>query len=161
MLTIDNPKTFNWSEMPLADCAEGNAMDSYFTLKLFKVLEAALDDLKAHALYEKLISPITTVFAEMERRGLDVSRDSLDKVGRDLRYDCIDLEDDIYESFNLHKKDNIYSNNDLISILYTREGGYELYPPDLTKGGKPSVSAPTLKILLEQLDQALSRRKDV
>ena len=102
MLTIDNPKTFNWSEMPLADCAEGNAMDSYFTLKLFKVLEAALDDLKAHALYEKLISPITTVFAEMERRGLDVSRDSLDKVGRDLRYDCIDL---------INMRDDININN--------------------------------------------------
>jgi len=161
MLTVDNPKTFKWSDISLGDCAEGNATDTYFTLKLFNLLEGLLVDLKAHDLYDKLISPVTEVFAGMERAGLEVSRDQLSVVGRELKYNCIDLEDDIYETSRLTKEDNIYSNNDLMSVLYTREGGYELYPPDLTKGGKPSVSAPTLKILLEQIGKELSKRKDV
>ena len=43
-------------------------------------------------------------------------------------------------------------------ILYTREGGMELYPPDRTPKGAPSVSAPTLKLLLEHIDEELERR---
>jgi len=34
----------------------------------------------------------------------------------------------------------------------------ELYPPDRTPKGAPSVSAPTLKLLLEHIDEELERR---
>jgi hypothetical protein len=38
MLTINNPKTFDWENMPLSDCLEGNAADAYFTLKIFDLI---------------------------------------------------------------------------------------------------------------------------
>ena len=37
MLTVTNSASFDWAGQSLHDCAKGNAMDSYFTLKLLKV----------------------------------------------------------------------------------------------------------------------------
>ena len=54
--------------------------------------------------------------------------------------------------------DNLSSNNDLIEILYTREGAFEMYPPDRTAKGTPSVSAPTLKLLLDHIEEELKKR---
>jgi DNA polymerase I-like protein with 3'-5' exonuclease and polymerase domains len=35
MLTVDNPSKVDWKNMELSKCCEGNAMDAYFTRKLF------------------------------------------------------------------------------------------------------------------------------
>ena len=59
----------------------------------------------------------------------------------------------------MKKNDNLASNKDLIDILYTRETGMGLYPPDKTAKGNPSVSAPTLKLLLEQIEEELQSRE--
>ena len=67
-------------------------------------------------------------------------------------------EDLLYECKGITKEDNLSSNVTLIEILYTREGGMELYPPDKTGKGKPSVSAPTLKLLLEHIEEELESR---
>jgi len=159
MLTVSNPRNFVWSELSLRDCARGNALDSYFTLKLFHTLMEELENTGADKLYDKLISPVTTVFADMEREGLRVSRDALKSVGKELNHSNINLEDGLYDYPQVHKDDNISSNSNLIEILYTREDGFRLYPPDNTAKGNPSVSAPTLKILLEQIESELSGRK--
>ena len=50
------------------------------------------------------------------------------------------------------------SNNDLIEILYTREDGMGLYPPDRTGKEKPSVAAATLKLLVEHIEEELAKR---
>ena len=44
MLTIDNPSKFDWANMDLGECMEGNAMDTYFTLKLFDLIVDRLED---------------------------------------------------------------------------------------------------------------------
>ena len=103
--------------------------------------------------------PSLKTFAEMEYEGLNVDLDVLDSVGKQLNTKNMNEEDFLYTCKSVLKTDNLSSNNDLIEILYTREGGMGLYPPDKTSKGKPSVSAPTLKLLLEHIDQELSSRE--
>jgi len=158
MLTVDNPKAFDWGSISLVDCAEGNAMDSYFTLKLFELFEERLEGLGVTALYDGLISPLTEEFSEMEYDGLNVSREKLAEVGGELQEACLEIEETVYSSDKVMEDDNLSSTNDLVQILYTREDGFNLYPPDRTAKGKPSVSAPTLKILLGQINEELARR---
>ena len=158
MLTIDNPSKFDWANMSLSDCCEGNAMDTYFTLKLFDLIMEKLEGQPVMNLIENVVMPSLETFAEMEYNGLDVDLDALDSVGKQLRATNMDEEDFLYTCKSVTKTDNLYSNNDLIEILYTREDGMELYPPDKTAKGKPSVSAPTLKLLLEHIDAELESR---
>ena len=159
MLTITNPKTFDWENMSLADCCEGNAADSYFTLKLFNLIESKLKELGMGTIISKLIMPSLSTFSKMEYEGMLVSEKKLEEVGRQLRVANIDEEDELYGYEEVLMSDNFSSNNDLIEILYTREGGFELYPPDRTGKGSPSVSAPTLKLLLDQIEEELNNRE--
>ena len=80
-------------------------------------------------------------------------------MGRHLKSKNMDDEDELYSCSGVTTKDNLSSNNDLIEILYTREDGMGLYPPDKTAKGKPSVSAPTLKLLLEHIEEELATRE--
>lgn len=161
MLTISNPKTFDWANMPLEDCAEGNAQDTYFTLKLFDLICEKLEGNSVMGLIENVIMPSLEEFSEMEYNGLDVNVDALDGVGRQLAMKNMDEEDDLYGCEGVQKTDNLTSNNDIIEILYTREGSMELYPPDLTAKGKPSVAAPSLKLLLDLIENELENRGEI
>ena len=158
MLTIKNPKTFDWANMPLSDCCEGNAMDAYFTLKLYNLVEEKLGLLGILDFVEKVLPSAMGVFSEMEYEGLLVSKEKLSRLGKELRELTLNQEDALYFFDQLCKTDNLASNNDLIDILYLREGGFEFYPPDKTTKGSPSVSAPTLKVLLEQINEELVKR---
>jgi DNA polymerase I-like protein with 3'-5' exonuclease and polymerase domains len=158
MLTIDNPKNFDWANMSLSDCCEGNAMDSYFTLKLFDLVEEKLGELDVLPFVQKILPDSLESFAEMEFGGLQVSEERLASLGKELKELTLNREDSLYRFDEINKVDNLASNNDLIDILYLREGSFEFYPPDKTAKGSPSVSAPTLKILLEQINEELVRR---
>jgi DNA polymerase I-like protein with 3'-5' exonuclease and polymerase domains len=158
MLTVKNPKTFDWANMPLSDCCEGNAADSYFTLKLFDVIEKKIKELGMEKIISRLIMPSLSTFAEMEYEGMQVSEKKLKQVARQLTSANIEEEDELYGFVQVKTSDNLSSNNDLIEILYTREGAFELYPPDRTGKGSPSVSAPTLKLLLDHIESELKKR---
>jgi len=159
MLTIDNPNKFDWANMPLSDCCEGNAMDAYFTLKLFNLILEKMEGESMFKLIERIIMPSLEEFSEMEYNGLDVDTSVLGSVGRELYTKNMNEEDYLYLCKGVDKTDNLSSNNDLINILYTRENGLGLYPPDKTSKGKPSVSAPTLKLLLEHIEEELKSRE--
>ncbi len=158
MLTINNPNTFDWAGMSLSDCCEGNAMDSYFTLKLFELISEKMEDQPVHKLLQEVVMPSLETFAEMEWAGLDVALDQLGNVGKQLSDLNINSEDKLYSFDAVNTSDNLSSNNDLIEILYTRDEGFGLYPPDRTAKGSPSVSAPTLKLLLTHIDEELQKR---
>jgi|TARA_R100001530_G_scaffold86019_1_gene59901 DNA polymerase-1 len=158
MLTIKNPKTFDWANMALSDCCEGNAADSYFTLKLFNLIEEKIKELGMEKIISKLIMPSLSTFSEMEYEGMQVSEKKLKVVARQLTQANIEEEDKLYEFDQVQTTDNLSSNNNLIEILYTREGAFELYPPDRTNKGSPSVSAPTLKLLLDHIETELTKR---
>jgi len=158
MLTINNPKNFDWANMALSDCCEGNAMDAYFTLKLFDLVEEKLEALGVLPFVEKVLPSALETFADMEYEGLLVSKSKLAALGRSLKELTLNQEDSLYMFDQVIKTDNLSSNNDLIDIFYLREDAFEFYPPDKTAKGSPSVSAPTLKILLEQINEELFKR---
>jgi len=135
-------------------------MDSHFTLRLFNLLEGKIEEEMPSVipLLENVLSPANEIFSDMEYNGLDVSPDKLDDVGRELRIDNVNQMDDLYVFSEVKTGDNLSSMNDLREVLYTREGGFELYPPDKTAKGIPSVSAPTLKIILEDVSEELAKR---
>jgi DNA polymerase I-like protein with 3'-5' exonuclease and polymerase domains len=159
MLTIDNPNKFDWANIPLSDCCEGNALDAHFTLKLFNLICEKMSKDSMFKLIEHIIMPSLEEFSEMEYNGLNVDTKVLDSVGRELDTKNMNEEDFLYLCKGVEKTDNLSSNNDLIDILYTREEGLGLYPPDKTSKGKPSVSAPTLKLLLEHIEEELKSRE--
>ena len=132
-------------------------MDSYFTLKLFDLICDKLDP-NTFALVEKVLAEANPIFAEIEYQGMAIDSVALKSVGKQLRDKNIDDTDNLYAYKQVLKTDNISSTKDLIEILYTREGGFELYPPDKTNKGKPSVSAPTLKLLLEFVNEELAKK---
>jgi len=158
MLTITNPKTFDWANISLSDCVEGNAADSYFTLKIFDLVYEKIKEMGMENILENLIMPSLPMFVNMEYKGMDVSEKQLRVVGKQLLYKNIEEEDNLYSFGELQNADNLSSNNDLIEVLYTREGAFEMYPPDRTAKGTPSVSAPTLKLLLSQIEDELKKR---
>ncbi len=134
-------------------------MDSYFTLKLFNLVEEKLEDIGVLPFVEKVLSKSLETFAVMEYEGLLVSKEKLSALGRELGELTLNQEDAMYSFSQVIKTDNLSSNNDLIDIFYLREGGFEFYPPDKTAKGSPSVSAPTLKILLEQINEELMKKR--
>ena len=101
----------------------------------------------------------TGSFSEMEFLGLDVSDKNLKGVGGKLQKNNISLHDGLYKHKQVNKTDNVTSNEDQISILFTRLGGFELYPPVYTDKNKPSVSKECLDILLLQIEEELNSRK--
>ena len=157
MLTIQNPKTFDWANMPLSDCCEGNAADAYFTLKLFDLICDRLDPKTMH-LVENVLSEANPIFADIEYEGMDVDVKTLEAVGKELRDKNIEDTDSLYSFPQVFKTDNLSSTKNLIEVLYTREDGFGVYPPDRTNKGAPSVSAPTLKLLLEFVNEVLAKK---
>ena len=145
--------------MPLADCCEGNALDTYFTLKLFNLIYKKIEELGMINILENMVMPSLEMFSDMEYQGVNVDTGVLDEVGKVLSESNMDAEDALYSCPGVLKTDNLSSNNDLIDLLYLREEGLGLYPPDRTPKGSPSVSAPTLKLLLEFIEQELANRE--
>lgn len=133
-------------------------MDSYFTLKLFDLVSEKLETIGVLSFVEKILPPALETFAEMEYEGLLVCKEKLSTLSKQLNELTLNQEDSLYFFDQVKKTDNLASNNDLIDIFYLREGGFEFYPPDKTAKGSPSVSAPTLKILLEQINEELEKR---
>lgn len=158
MLTVRDSTKFDWENIPLPDCLHGNAMDSHYTLKVFNVLVEKLKDIGVLNFYENVLAPANIVFTEPEYEGLRVSPDKLKSVGKELKDTTMDIHDSLYDYSQITKLTNLSSTKDLISVLYTDESGFALYPPDNTDKGKPSVNKPTLEILLSQIKQELNSR---
>ena len=159
MLTVRNGNKFDWANISLVDCLAGNAMDSHFTLKVFNVLRDKLDEMGVSKFYAKVLAPANTVFVEPEWSGLRVCPHKIKSVGKSLNNSIIDVHDSLYDYEQLSKQENLASTLDLRGVFYTKEEGFGLYPPDKTDKGIPSVSAPTLKIILEDVSEELAKRE--
>ena len=160
MLTVENNKKFDWANIPLSACIEGNALDSHFTLKLFHLLKEKITG-NRKLLVEKVICPAAARIAEIEYQGCDVSRKELDSLEKSLKNIMNEIEDNIYSKKYVKKTDNLNSPADVSDILYLREEGLTLYPPDKTEKGQPSADAATLKLLLDQINKELQNRGKV
>lgn len=159
MLGISNPKTFDWANIPLEECLKGNAMDAFFTLKLYEKFSVEISKMKSEVLLDKVISPALSIFSDIEYEGMEVSPQELSKLDKKLYFKCIELEDALYNYDEVPKGTNLRSNKDLVGIFYLSDNGFNLYPPDNTPTGAPSVSAPTLELLASLVSTELAGRK--
>lgn len=161
MLTVANPNKFDWRNIALSDCCEGNAADAYFTLKLYDLIISKFSELGLVPFFEKVLAPANTIFSEIEFTGLEVCPQTLESVGKVLQTENIETEDLLYNYKEVNPKDNLSSTLKLSEILYTNDEGFGLYPPDRSPKGAPSVAAPTLKILLEHIEEELQNRNEL
>lgn len=158
MLTVDS-KNFDFKNITLPVCAEGNAKDAYFTFKLFFTLLEKIKELVLESLLKDLLSSVSKYLGNIEYLGMDVDPDKVTSLRRHLKSKLEDMEDSLYAFPQIKQTDNLKSNDNLKEILYTRETGFGFYPPDKTKSGdNPSVSAPTIELLIEQIEEELEKR---
>lgn len=169
MLTVDG-KNFNWKTIGLADCLRGNAIDSYFTLKIYRKLKDEIEKLGLTKLYEKLIAPLTVLFRDLESDGILIDPVKLASLKKDIGSAMERLEGEVKSLPSVPKDANLASNDDLIQIFYSlkkspegwvidESSGFGLYPPSRTKNGQPQTDEETLKTLKDLLDEELVRRK--
>jgi DNA polymerase I-like protein with 3'-5' exonuclease and polymerase domains len=133
-------------------------MDAHFTLKVFNVLKEKLDEMEVSKFYGQVLAPANTVFVEPEWSGIKVCPNKIKSIGKSLNDSIIDVHDSLYDYPQLIKEENLSSSRDLQGVLYTKDKGFAFYPPDKTEKGSPSVSAPTLEILLGQIKKELISR---
>ena len=157
MLTVRNANQFDWSSLGLEECAKGNALDASFTLRIYEVLLEKIKDNGTYNTFDKLLSPLFPVFAEIEYAGLDVSPGELGDVSRTLTDLLMDIEDSLYMTDKVVKTANLKSTADLIKVLFSDEG-FGFYPPKVTEKGKPSTDKQSLDTLLGQIDTELEKR---
>jgi DNA polymerase I-like protein with 3'-5' exonuclease and polymerase domains len=167
MLGQDGKKV-DWANMPLATMARGNALDAYFTMKIFHKLHAKLENLKMSGTYANLIAPAINLFVNMEVDGMLISKDKVNELGKQLKTDIEEQEEKLYSYPQIPDKTmQITSTDDLVQILYSVDKklnivnmGFGLFPPiSSDKTNAPSTSAEALDILLEQLEEELVRRR--
>ena len=158
MLTIKNPKSVVWADIPLEELARGVAFDTYFTYKINGILENNYDSEDQRKLIEYVLSPLLIVVARMEFNGIDISEEKMKELSRDLDPAIMESEDTLYSMVGVEPTDNLNSADDLGKILFSRQGGMELYPPDWTAKKQPKTCKNTLAILLEQIENELSAR---
>ncbi len=157
MLTVRNANQFDWSSLGLEECARGNALDASFTLRIYEVLLEKIKDNGTYNTFDKLLSPLFPVFAEIEYAGLEVSPGELGDVSRTLTDLLMDIEDSLYMTDKVVKTANLKSTADLIKVLFSDEG-FGFYPPKVTEKGKPSTDKQSLDTLLGQIDTELEKR---
>lgn len=169
MLTVDKNNKFDWKNIPLADCMKGNAMDAHYTAKIYHHLLEELQTKKLEKLYENLISPATSIFAEMEFDGLLIDQEKLKTLNYEIAKKINDLSLELLSCKFLPDNPNFNSNSDLVKILFSLEKvdgewmvsdtiGFGLYPFSKTDKGQPQTNEETLVKLKEMVDREYKRR---
>tara|TARA_R110000772_G_scaffold238180_4_gene350205 strand:+ start:232 stop:771 length:540 start_codon:yes stop_codon:yes gene_type:complete len=174
MLTVseENAK-FDWKNINLVDCLEGNAMDTYFTLKIYSVLLKELEDRKLVKLYEHLLSPLASLFSRIECEGLLICPKELEQLDKDLTKKMESTLIKLKAYSGVEEEDNMASTADLIKILFSLqkkdkskdaefelvEQGYGMFPLKMTDKDKPSTDVESLSKLKGLLNEEISKRK--
>lgn len=167
MLLKDGKKT-DWVNIDLQECLKGNALDAFYTLKIFNHLESELEQKKLDKLYQKLIVPLTPILLEMEYNGLLIDESKLESLDKRMKAKIADIEDKMRESAGDF---NFESSADLIKILFSLEknkdtkdwnvveGGFGIFPFAFTAKGQPSTDDETLVLLKELIDKEYHKRE--
>jgi DNA polymerase I-like protein with 3'-5' exonuclease and polymerase domains len=119
-------------------------LDAEWTWKLWKQLEARLDEKKMRKLFN-LEMDVLGVLCSMELRGADIDLDALRLLKVDLETQLEETKANIYKAAG--KPLNINSNTEKQTILFStkKEGGRGLRAKLLTPKGFPAVSAEALE----------------
>lgn len=170
MLTKEGSTT-DFANMSLEDIALGNAMDTFYTLLLYRELKKDLSknfNPTFLEFYSKVLIPLNSFFAKTSFEGIDVSRQELIKLEKEVRNKLVTLEDEVYKVGNLTPKDNINSPKNLSEILYLgndetkglflRDKGFNLMWPEETDTEQPKTDVEALKFILDSVRLELQER---
>tara|TARA_R100001509_G_scaffold164007_1_gene140089 strand:- start:195 stop:728 length:534 start_codon:yes stop_codon:yes gene_type:complete len=170
MLTVEGKK-FDWKNIPLNFCAEGNAKDTYGTARVYHKLLQELEERKLGKLYEKLIAPLTIAFRDIEYEGLEIDEQKLEELGKELLDKIEKAERALRDAAKLDDEINLNSTKDLIKIIFSLEKkgkdkqytlmedfGLGLYPFQFTKKGAPSTNEETLVKVAQMVEEEFMSR---
>jgi DNA polymerase I-like protein with 3'-5' exonuclease and polymerase domains len=171
MLTVDKSTKFDWKNIPFVECADGNAMDTYFTVKVYSKLLEELQAKNLETLYEKLISPLTLAFRDIEFEGLLIDENKVAELKVELESKIEEAESALLASDRIPDDINLRSNQALCKVLFSMEKnkktgewdidedvGFGLYPFEWTKGGQPSTNQETLSKVESMITEEYVRR---
>jgi len=158
MLTIVNPETFDWANISLTDCVEGNALDTICTLDLYYIFKEIIESNGQLNLLENLVSKGQEVFTKIEYQGVDVDISEVDRIDEELSELLVTLAADLYEFKEIREDTNIGSDMQMAEVLFTNEDGFGLYPPMRTDGGEPAINIDSRVLLLNQIKMELDSR---
>ena len=159
MLTVVNPESFDWEKISFQECCRGNAIDAFFTLKLYYNLLSKLEGKPINKVLTKLMFPLIPILAESEYKGIDIDVDQINSVDWALQQRVMDIEDTLFSYPEVSKTSNLRSSVEVGNILYG-ETGFGLHPPKKTPTGTPCTDEETLKTLLTQIEEELEKRSD-
>ena len=170
MITVEGKK-FDWKNIPLNFCAEGNAKDTYGTARVYHKLLQELEERKLGKLYEKLIAPLTIAFRDIEYEGLEIDEQKLEELGKELLDKIEKAERALRDAAKLDDEINLNSTKDLIKIIFSLEKkgkdkqytlmedfGLGLYPFQFTKKGAPSTNEETLVKVAQMVEEEFMSR---
>ena len=169
MLTVEG-KNFDWKNIPLLQCAEGNAKDTYATAKVYVKLLDEVRQKGLEKLYDKLIAPLSVAFRDMEFEGLLIDEGKLDQLDSELQNKIASSDAALREAAGLESGTNLNSTNQLIKVIYSFEKNEEgewiqvedfglgLYPFEFTKKGAPSTNEETLTKVKAMVEEEFTAR---
>lgn len=170
MLTVEDNKKFDWRSISLVDCLKGNAMDTHYTIKIYYKLLEELQDKKIEGLYEKLISPATVIFRDMEYDGLLIDQQKLQEIKTAILSKLQILDGNLKSCKGLPPDINFSSSHHLILTLFSlqkdtagewiinEQYGFGLYPFAKTDKGQPQTNEETMVQLREMVNEEYRRR---
>jgi DNA polymerase I-like protein with 3'-5' exonuclease and polymerase domains len=170
VLSVNNPSQFDFKNIPLMPCVEGNAKDTNVTARVYVKLLHEVREKNLEGLYEKLISPLALAFRDMEYEGLHIDEDKLDQLDIELQEKILIADKDLRKAAGLEEDTNLNSTTQLISVIYSfaksedgqwlqsEEFGLGLYPFEFTKKGAPSTNEETLSKVKNMVEEEFITR---
>tara|TARA_Y100000004_G_scaffold142665_1_gene162266 strand:+ start:851 stop:1375 length:525 start_codon:yes stop_codon:yes gene_type:complete len=169
MLTVEG-KNFDWKNIPLIQCADGNAKDTYATAKVYAKLLEEVRQKKLEKLYEKLIAPLTVAFLNMEYEGLLIDEDKMNELDVQLQEKIKLADTALRDAAGLEEGTNLNSTSQLVKVIYSfvkdekgewiqiEDFGLGLYPFEFTKKGAPSTNEETLSKVKSMVEEEFAAR---
>lgn len=175
MLKVEG-KNFDWKNIDLMQCLQGNALDAFYTLKVYTKLLEEIRKTGLEKLYDKLISPLTTVFRDIEYNGMDIDKNKLESLKKELLDKMETIKTKMVDSKYIPNNYKLSGDN-LIGILFSlvkgvdpntkkkskdwiinEDIGFGLYPVSRTESGQPCTAEEDMTKLKELVDREFLSR---
>ena len=170
MLTVENNTKFDWANIEMMPCLRGNAMDTYYTVKVYAKLIEEIQKKNLENLYLNLISPLSVVFRDIEFEGMLIDTDKLAEIKDQLAQKIQEVESYLMSSPRIPEGTNLASNQQLCQVLFSLrknkdkewevndESGFGLYPFAYTTKDQPATNDETLMKMKELVDKEYVKR---
>ena len=140
MLTVSEGAFHDWANMPLADMAYGNAMDTDFTLRSWKILNKEMTAKRLNPVYSNLIKDITLLLGDVENRGISVDDEYLKVLDEKLSLSLEKLHKELNTLCPWDEELNPNSNQQLGKLLFGDTGFGLIAQEFSTKTKAPSIT---------------------